>query len=316
MTAVALRFHNPMAHFVIGAALHRLNVVARSIEALELAVAQNPNFPEAYVRLAYIYGKRLGDGEEAGKYRNLARAARKRIRELKTRDPARTVEKADFALTAKTSDQIAPPENVGPPATPDELSDTVLVVTGLPRSGTSMMMQMLLAGGMAVLTDEVRGADESNPKGYFEHEKVRALRKDNTWIPEAKGRAVKIVTQLLAALPPPGDFRYRVIFMDRDLGEVVRSQTVMLERLGKGSVAGRENRIAVAFANSLTMVRRWLASRKVPVLTVAHAEAVSNPAVVAGEVSRFLGGGLDEGAMAAVVDPALYRVKAGSETEE
>ncbi len=313
--AASLRFHNPMAHYALGVALHRLNQLYPAIEALELAVGQNPNFPEAHIRLAYIYRKRLRKPEEAKNNRDLAKAARKRIRELKTRDPAKAVDKAASAKLAQTSDQLGQPEMVGAPATPEELPETVQIVTGLPRSGTSMMMQMLQAGGLPVLTDEVRSADESNPRGYFEYEKARALRKDNKWIPEAKGQAIKIVAQLLPSLPPPRDCRYRVIFMDRNLGDVVRSQMMMLERQDKGKKADgvSPGRLAETFGGHLRSIRRWLSARKVPVLTVAYADATDNPAAAARAVNQFMGGGLDEKAMAAVVDPSLRRVKGGGE---
>ena len=310
LSAVALRFHNPMAHFVLGVALHRLHVISRALEALELAVAQNPNFPEAHIRLAYIYGKRLGDRKEARKNRDLAKAAAKRIRELKTRNPAKSSDKAAFAETARTSDQPGPFDSTAPPVGPGQLRETVIIVTGLPRSGTSMMMQMLRAGGVPLLTDEARPADESNPRGYFEYEKSRALRKDNKWITEARGHAVKIVVQLLPALPSPREHGYRVIFMERNLGDVVRSQNLMLGRQGK--VPGDANRLAATFSNHLTAVKRWLAALEVPVLTVAYADAVTDAVPVAQEVNRFLGGALDETAMAAAVDPALHRVKAES----
>lgn len=309
MAAVGLRFHNPMAHYILGVALHRLNQLLPAVEALELAVAQNPNFPEAYIRLAYIYRKRMRKPKEAEKYRDLAKTARQRIRELKTRDPARSADKAAFAKLAKTSDQVGRPEMVGEPAKPEELPETVLIVTGLPRSGTSMMMQMLQAGGIPVLTDEVRAADESNPKGYFEYEKVRTLRKDNKWVPDAKGHTVKIVAQLLPALPPPKDHRYRVIFMDRDLADIVRSQMLMLERLDKTPALKDSGRLADTFSGHVRGVWSWLVARKVPVLTVPYADATDNPTAVARTVNRFMGGGLDEKAMAAAVDPSLHRVK-------
>lgn len=313
MAAAGLRFHNPMAHYILGIALHRLNQLYPAIEALELAVAQNPNFPEAHIRLAYIYSKRLHQPGEAKKHKELAKAARERIRKLKTRDPGKSADKGEFARLAKATDQIGKTALAGEPAKAEDLPETVLVVTGLPRSGTSMMMQMLEAGGVPVLSDGVRTADESNPKGYLEYEKARALRKDKTWVPKAKGKAVKIVAQLLPALPPPDGFRYRVLFMERELEDVVRSQLLMLERQGKKPKGLSEGRLAGTFAGHLRAVKTWLARRKMPVLMLAHADVIDNPASAARTVNRFLGGRLDEKAMAAVVDPSLHRVKGTSE---
>ncbi len=113
------------------------------------------------------------------------------------------------------------------------LGEAIIVVSGLPRSGTSMTMKMLVEGGIAVLTDGIRAADESNPEGYYEFEKVKQLDKagDLSWLNEARGKAVKIISYLLQRLPDT--FDYRVIFMHRDLHEVIASQNRMLERLGE-----------------------------------------------------------------------------------
>jgi hypothetical protein len=108
----------------------------------------------------------------------------------------------------------------------------IVVVSGLPRSGTSMMMQMLEAGGLPILTDGERVADADNPRGYYEYAPAKRLMTDRTWLPAADGKAVKIVAQLLPYLPP-APHRFRVIFMKRDLGEVLASQQVMLANLNK-----------------------------------------------------------------------------------
>src|SRR4026209_2745330 len=93
----------------------------------------------------------------------------------------------------------------------------IVVVSGLPRSGTSMMMQMLQAGGLEILTDAVRTPDGSNPKGYFEFEAVKDLDKGQApaWLAGARGKAVKIVSSLVRWLPESND--YQVIFMQRNL---------------------------------------------------------------------------------------------------
>ena len=105
-------------------------------------------------------------------------------------------------------------------------SNTIAIVSGLPRSGTSMLMKMLEAGGLKPLTDRVRAADEDNPKGYYEFERVKRLEKDKEWLPEARGRAVKIISMLLKHLPP--GFSYKILFMLRSMDEVLASQTQML----------------------------------------------------------------------------------------
>src|SRR5687768_8758894 len=109
----------------------------------------------------------------------------------------------------------------------------IVVVSGLPRSGTSMAMKMLEAGGLSVVTDGLRTPDEDNPKGYYEDERVKRLHKepDKTWLHEARGKVVKIISFLLKSLPP--DHNYKVVLMQRNLREIVASQNKMLARLGK-----------------------------------------------------------------------------------
>src|SRR5262245_40494991 len=111
------------------------------------------------------------------------------------------------------------------------MTDEIIIVSGLPRSGTSLMMQLLDAGGVEVVTDGVRAADPDNPRGYYEFEKVKQVKRDASWLPGVRGKAVKMVSQLLLDLPPTE--RYRVVFMERDLAETIDSQERMLQRLGR-----------------------------------------------------------------------------------
>src|SRR3954447_18868200 len=111
------------------------------------------------------------------------------------------------------------------------MAPEITIVSGLPRSGTSLMMQMLDGGGVEVVTDHVRTADTDNPRGYYEYEQVKAIKRDTSWLPATRGKAFKMVSQLLYDLPPAET--YRIIFMERDLDEVLRSQEKMLTRLGR-----------------------------------------------------------------------------------
>ncbi len=184
--------------------------------------------------------------------------------------------------------------------------EEVIVVSGLPRSGTSMMMQMLEAGGVAVLTDRARAADEDNLKGYYEFERVKALPQDTAWLKEAGGKAVKIVSELLRRLP--ADHAYRVIFMRRDLREVLASQGQMLVRRGVASSGVSDDRMAEVFRKHLREVEAWLEGQ--PNVAVFYADyngILKEPARWAEEIGRFLGGRLDVKRMAGVVDGVLYR---------
>ncbi|HLT47753.1 MAG TPA: hypothetical protein VK002_11040 [Rubricoccaceae bacterium] len=180
----------------------------------------------------------------------------------------------------------------------------VVVVSGLPRAGTSMLMQMLAAGGLRPFTDGAREADASNPRGYFEHERVKALARDKSWVPEAHGHAVKVVAPLLPHLPAGP--AYRVVFVERALDEVLRSQTAMLARLGRPSADPAV--VRPVYARHLAAARAWLdGTPRAEVLPLAHAEVLADPAAAAARLNAFLGGHLDEAAMAAVVDPSLHR---------
>jgi hypothetical protein len=191
---------------------------------------------------------------------------------------------------------------------PTARDDLVVVVSGLPRSGTSMMMRMLVAGGLSAQSDARRAADADNPLGYFEDERVKDLARDAAWISEARGKAVKVVSALLKHLPP-GE-RYRIVFMRREIGEVLASQRQMLVRLGKTADPAGDERLRELFARHLETVTAELACRAhTDVLYVDYARTVAEPAVEAARVNVFLGGGLDERAMAAAVDPSLYRQK-------
>jgi hypothetical protein len=184
------------------------------------------------------------------------------------------------------------------------MSDEIVIVAGLPRSGTSLMCQMLDNGGVEVVTDNLRTPDTDNPRGYYELEKVKRIKTDATWLPEARGKAFKIVSQLLYDLP--GTEKYRVIFMQRDLDEILTSQEKMLAHLGRPA-APREQ-IAPAFAAHLDRLHLWLEQQPhLDVLRVDYKALVERPAEMAAVINEFIGGRADVCRMAASVDPSLYR---------
>ena len=184
----------------------------------------------------------------------------------------------------------------------------VIIVSGLPRSGTSLMMQMLDRGGVEVVTDNIRTADTDNPRGYFEFERVKKIKEDASWLPDARGKAVKMVSQLLFDLPPTE--RYRVVFMQREFAEMLTSQEKMLDR--HEPRGGPARAIERAFGKHLEKLYAWLGEQpNFTVLYVKYAELVANPEHEARRISDFLGGRPDPAAMAAAVDPALYRNRKG-----
>jgi hypothetical protein len=182
----------------------------------------------------------------------------------------------------------------------------ITIVSGLPRSGTSLMMQMLAAGGLPVLSDGERKADTDNPKGYLEWERIKQLPKDPACIAEAEGKVVKVISQLLLSLP--GDHEYRVIFMQRPLPEVLKSQEEMLKRRGTFEGGGDNSPIEEAFQRHLLEVNKFLAARaNVKVLRVHYHRVLREPETVAKEVREFLNLPLDTEAMTTQVDGNLYR---------
>ncbi len=179
--------------------------------------------------------------------------------------------------------------------------DVITIVSGLPRSGTSMMMKMLEAGGMPVLTDNIRTADEDNPKGYYEFERVKQIERDQEWLEEAKGKAVKMVGALLKHLPPSYD--YRVVFMRRQIEEVLASQRKMLIRRGEATDAISDERLAELFRKHVAQIEAWVEGQpNIKVLYVDYGQVLEQPTGQAHHINRFLGSQLAEEEMAGVVD--------------
>ncbi|MBX3439118.1 MAG: sulfotransferase family protein [Planctomycetaceae bacterium] len=179
----------------------------------------------------------------------------------------------------------------------------ITIVSGLPRSGTSLMMQMLAAGGMSLLADDARPPDDHNPRGYFEDRRVMSLERDASWLAAAEGRAVKVVSLLLYNLPT--DLQFRVVLMHRDLDEVLRSQECMLtgEADVVPSTAMRDH-----FQRHLAALNDWLPQQPhIHLMNVEHRDVIAAPHDAAIAVAEFVGHELDVVKMAAVVDPTLYR---------
>lgn len=182
----------------------------------------------------------------------------------------------------------------------------ITIVSGLPRSGTSLMMQMLAAGGMPILSDGERRADADNPRGYLEWERIKRLPKEPALIAEAEGRAVKVISQLLLSLP--AGHQYRIIFIERPLPEVLASQTQMLRHRGTSSADADDSALVKAFQNHLHEVNTALSARSdVKVLRIHYHRVLNEPRAIAEAMARFVGIALDTEAMARQVDPALYR---------
>ncbi|MEZ4680149.1 MAG: hypothetical protein R2932_38610 [Caldilineaceae bacterium] len=169
------------------------------------------------------------------------------------------------------------------------------------------MMQMLEAGGIPPLTDHERTADEDNPGGYYEFERVKKLEKgDTAWLAQMPGKVVKVISMLLRHLP--AEYHYRVIFMERDLGEVLTSQRKMLANRTEDADAFDEAQMTALFEHHLQEIRRWLNDQpNIEVLYLSYSNLLATPELPIAQLNQFHGGCLNTAAMLDVIDPTLYR---------
>ncbi len=186
------------------------------------------------------------------------------------------------------------------------MNNLITIVSGLPRSGTSMMMKMLDAGGFEVVADNMRKADEDNPGGYYEYENVKKIREDASWLDDTRGKVFKMVSMLLYHLPP--DRSYKIIFMRRKTEEILASQKKMLERNGLAGRGPSDADMEKIYSKHLEETEMWLAAQKnIDVFYVSYNDMIDDPSGNVGMLNRFLGGRLDAGKMVESVDRSLYR---------
>ena len=321
--AIGLKYRFPVAHHFYARALNRSGDVDGAIRSLKTALKQNPNFQEAHEVLATIYDS-VGEPELAiehrGTARNLANDNKELIKEASGRIEFPPLEDLDFEQRLpKMPYEILAEVGILPRLSdPLQLEtaesrmsqEEIIVVSGLPRSGTSMMMQMLAAAGLEIYTDDQRKPDENNPKGYFEADAVKGLAADNNWVKDCRGKVIKVIAPLVPFLPQ--DERYRVVFMQRDIKEILSSQDRMLGRLGEqgADIEKEGQQLQEAFLQQVLLANRIVMSHGNPLLPIPYASAIENPEKVARQVAEFLGMELDISAMVAAVDPSLHREKA------
>jgi len=287
LNSIALTYHFPFAHYHLGEALYHIEEYERAAEAFEVCLAMNPAVGRARNWLVDIYEDKLGDSEKAKYHR-------------------------DYFLEKKASEKFKPDsESTGQEHADSihtDLREPVIVVSGLPRSGTSMMMQMIRDGGVDVFTDQERKADESNPKGYLEHEAVKRLARDGKWVKNARNKAVKIIARLMFHLPDSNN--YKVIFMLRHIDEVINSQQQMLIRNNKEGAKNYPTKLVESYKKTLIKARFWAKTKhNVDILYVEYCDVIEDPRKEAYRVQEFLGGDLDVEGMIAAVDKNLYRTK-------
>ena len=307
LTATELIYQHPVAHWTLGRALQGADNHPMARTAFEIALKQSPGFADAHDSLADLLEEHFDDESAVASHREAAMVARESTEaeeqtEIDVDDVQRTIDqrrKNRIAAGGNDDDwSEVPPEEI------------VTIVSGLPRSGTSMMMQMLEQGGIDPYLDGRRVADLDNPRGYYEHEKATRLGRDRSWIPEVRGSSVKIMAQLLPMLPP--DQKYRIIFMDRDLREVAQSQRVMLERLGNAGGDLTTARMMQVLDAQVTGVERWMGRcSNIQCLFVDYGQTLENTEQIVAQLDDFLDGRLDRDAAVSAVDPDLRRQRTG-----
>jgi predicted AlkP superfamily phosphohydrolase/phosphomutase len=303
--SLSLVYFQPRLHLQLAGALRQLGDYGSAETECRVAMAQMPGFAAAHTELARIMRARRQLGE-AALHLALGQQLRQAARQRRAADSAEAEE-----LRASNGRMDSPAFERWDGAPPADRQTVVTVVSGLPRSGTSMMMQMLTAAGVPPYTDGVRAPDDDNPRGYYEHEQATRLQEDATWVSGARGKAVKLVAHLTPFLPP-GEV-YRLVMMRRDLEEVVASQRAMLERLGRRGGNIGAPALMRTYTRQLIQVQNWL--RKTPgvqVLSVDYAAAVRDPKATAHRLAAFLGAPFDIAAAAQSVDPGLQRQRANT----
>jgi predicted AlkP superfamily phosphohydrolase/phosphomutase/Tfp pilus assembly protein PilF len=289
-------YHHPVGHFLLGVALAGMGRYDRAADAFRAALSLYPNYRQAHLRLAYLLKRRLDDPAAAAEHFRL-------YRELRLRRPAAApaITEAPAVIAASTDSAQNPPIE----------QDEVIVVSGLPRSGTSMLMQMLVAGGLDALTDGVRAPDEDNPRGYLEFEAVKQIHKESAWFDAARGKVVKVVAPLLRYIPE--GVPCRVVFVDRHLDEILASQRRMLLRRGRpvDDAPAKTARLKAEYGRLILESAKALESRPHTRLLRIHRNSIlTDPQDAARRINDFLGGSLKVEAMAAEVIPSLNRHRA------
>ncbi|HET9905932.1 MAG TPA: hypothetical protein VFQ23_04810 [Anaerolineales bacterium] len=193
-----------------------------------------------------------------------------------------------------------------------EQQQFITIVSGLPRSGTSLMMSMLAAGGLEAVTDQLRVADDDNPVGYFELENVKKLISgEHSWLANSNGKVVKVISTLLPYLPD--GYHYRIIFMRRAIEEVLASQRKMLINRGENPNKITDAQMADVFKMDLQQSERWINSQiNVTRMDIQYKQLINHPSPLVTEINKFLGGDLDQNKMLGVIDPSLYRQRSSN----
>ena len=285
LTATELFYQYPAAHFLLGQALVGLGEYEMAARSFEVTLTMRPSFSAARIALDEIYKNHTVDKENLFKDVQVERGDAKNIKSK----ASQSIDKLSGAKSYKG-------RKLG----------SMVVVSGLPRSGTSLMMQMLNSGGVDIYQDNLRTPDENNPNGFFEHENVKALMKGNNWLKDAKGKAIKVVSPLVRFLSP--SFTYKVIVMKRDIVEIVNSQHKMLVRAGKAKSDSYPVQMEETLKKQYNSALDWMHKQpNFEVIEIDFTEAINSPDKISETIVNFLGMDLNRESMASSPDKSLYR---------
>ncbi len=296
LDTINLLYYYPYGHFHLGEALYFMEDYENAANAYEVCLKMAPSLGDARNRLIEIYDKHLPDTIKIQKHKTWFSEHPEGMKPegdpIKEHGVKLVKSGMDLEFTNVTRN----------------LKNPVYIVSGLPRSGTSMMMQILEKTGLPILTDNERKADENNPKGYYEHEGVKRMAHDKSWLKEAPGKVVKVVAQLLKHLP--AQYNYKIIFMLRDLNEVIASQHTMLLRSGKTREDTYPAGLEMRFHKQLASMNAWIQNHyNTEILFVKHADVFHQTETTMQQIVDFLDKEANINEMTAIVDKNLYRQK-------
>jgi len=309
--SLSLVYFQPGVHALLGRALMEADKFPEAERELLVAVAQSPRNLAAHELLGVLYRQHLHRPADAFAHEGRALSLRHELAERQRAGVSRSAAGPQLQATpGETGRSHAESDPIPAPFDPPvDAKRIITVVSGLPRSGTSMMMQLLTAAGLEALTDSKRAADEDNPLGYFEFEKTLNLAKDVSWLPEARGKVVKIVAQLLPFLPP--NEHYHILLMERNLDEVIASQNAMLARQGRRGAELDRQQLLDIYTAQLDRVRDQLSRRThARILTMNFAALLVDPSTGVDRVARFLETPFDRRSALETVHPELRRQRA------
>ncbi len=303
--SLGLLFFQPKTHYMLGMAHYRLGEFEQAENSFQLTTHQAPLFLPAWRMLAQLAQFHFHHPGQLLRYKEQIKKSREQIHRIQ-QGGKQPPEKQGTQLTEPGKALF----HMGQSSQNDEV---ITIVSGLPRSGTSLMMQILEALDIPIFTDGHRLADDSNKNGYYEHDKVSGLLKnsDSSWLSEARGSAIKIVAPLLSSIPAPdARLQYRVIFMERDIAEIIQSQATMLKRLGKTTPDGDPSK---AYRQQLSHAVAWVNNSKIPALAVSYSNLIHDAEHSLLKITRFLNIPEPLPHVKEIIDSSLYRIR-NSET--